>query len=346
MKKITVIGNFGDNSNVFDGQRVKTKIFTDELIFKYGKNNVEIVNTHKLKRNIFLLFFKLINSFKKSNNIIFISDFNGVRFLTFPIYVLNKIYKKNILLFVVGGWLVPFLIKTKSIRKILFKWNKIIVEIPKMALELNSIGFDNIVLINKFRNTQWIKLDEILFFDELPLRTVFFSRIFKEKGVEIAFNTLKKINDHFGKTVITITFIGPVEMKYRKTFENFLESNKSFSEYIGKIDFQKSFDILKNYHLMVFPSMYRSEGFPNAFIDAFSSGLPIVASDFNYLSDIIKNDFNGLLFNINLPESFFDVLKRCLQNKDIVNNMKKNMPLLQFEYLASNAIEIIDRNLI
>lgn len=44
-KRISLIGNLGNADGCFNGQTVKTKIVTDELIRYFGSNQVDIFNT-------------------------------------------------------------------------------------------------------------------------------------------------------------------------------------------------------------------------------------------------------------------------------------------------------------
>ena len=51
MKKVCVIGHFGFNKNLLNGQTVKTKIIAKELSSSLGEDQVLKIDTHGGKRH-------------------------------------------------------------------------------------------------------------------------------------------------------------------------------------------------------------------------------------------------------------------------------------------------------
>ena len=50
---------------------------------------------------------------------------------------------------------------------------------------------------------------------------------------------------------------------------------------------------------MIFPTYYVGEGFPGTIIDAFSSGIPDIATDWRYNSEIVQNGKTGYIYKLN-----------------------------------------------
>ena len=74
---------------------------------------------------------------------------------------------------------------------------------------------------------------------------------------------------------------------------------RSFPKYVsygGKVPFDKSVDILKNYFALLFPTYYDGEGFAGTLIDAFSAGVPVIASDWKYNAEIV-NEKVGIVYS-------------------------------------------------
>ena len=69
---------------------------------------------------------------------------------------------------------------------------------------------------------------------------------------------------------------------------------------------------------------YQGEGFAGSLIDAMAAGLPIIASDWKYNREIVKNGTNGLLF----PASDADALSKRLvwlyKHQNEWNDFRKN----------------------
>lgn len=61
------------------------------------------------------------------------------------------------------------------------------------------------------------------------------------------------------------------------------------------VPFNQSTEVLKNYDALLFPTYYEGEGFAGTIIDAFAAGLPVIASDWKYNSEIIKQGITGVI---------------------------------------------------
>ena len=79
---------------------------------------------------------------------------------------------------------------------------------------------------------------------------------------------------------------------------------------------------------MLFPTYYHGEGFPGNFVDAFNTGLPVIATDWLYNKDLIKDGENGLLIPIKNPEALCDAILKLYNDRQLhqqiaLNNLKK-----------------------
>ena len=87
-----------------------------------------------------------------------------------------------------------------------------------------------------------------------------------------------------------------------KAYENKLKGKIFFIQYMDKIeDFYRMTDIF------VLPSV--NEGMPNVVLEAMSSGLPCLVNKVSGAEDIINGE-NGLLFDVNIPDTFINGLLR------------------------------------
>ena len=58
MNKCTIIGKFAFKEHIMDGQTVKCSTIYNELTKKYGKSNVEYIDTYNWKKNKLRTLFK------------------------------------------------------------------------------------------------------------------------------------------------------------------------------------------------------------------------------------------------------------------------------------------------
>jgi glycosyltransferase involved in cell wall biosynthesis len=80
--------------------------------------------------------------------------------------------------------------------------------------------------------------------------------------------------------------------------------------------------VLMNTDIFVLPT--RSEGFPNAILEAMLLGLPVVASDIAPLNYIIENNETGLLFKLNDAVALSGCLTRLINDFTLRNKIGTN----------------------
>ena len=75
--------------------------------------------------------------------------------------------------------------------------------------------------------------------------------------------------------------------------------------------------------MMLFPTFYEGEGFPGVFIDAFIAGLPVIASDWHYNSEVIKNGETGYIIPTQDKETLYSMMKYVIESRDIIEPLRK-----------------------
>lgn len=320
MYKIGICGHFGNKKNLLNGQTVKTKIITNELSKQLGEDEITTVDTHNWKRNPFKLLVENFNLIKKSNNIIILPAHRGIKVFV-PLFLLfNIFFNRKLYYIVIGGWLPEILQNNLKLKNRLKKFDGIYVETKSMMKDLNKLGLLNVDVIPNFKVINVLKEDELRCTNKQPFKVCTFSRVMKEKGIEDAINVIIKINSEAQEEIYNLDIYGQVEKGYEKRFEELQKNFPSYIKYKGLVEFDKATDILKNYFLLLFPTKYEGEGFPGTVLDAFASGVPIVATDWKYNSEIIINNKTGFIYNNNIEN--FDYLL-----KDLANNPKKVLSL-------------------
>ncbi len=65
--------------------------------------------------------------------------------------------------------------------------------------------------------------------------------------------------------------------------------------YCGVLSPAEILRVMREYDLLVYPSYYRSEGYPGAVLEAFQCGLPVVAAKWGGVSELVEHEESGLL---------------------------------------------------
>ena len=339
MKKCTIIGKFAFGYNIMDGQTVKCKTIYDELVKEYGQDEISYIDTYKWKKSIIKTLFSAISSLKNSENVIMLPAHNGVKVFGPLLDIFNKKNKTKLHYIVIGSWLLDKVNKSVFLRKNLKKFTAIYVETTKLREELILLGFKNVYKMNNYKNINILNKKDIKKFENKKILNVCtFSRINYEKGIEDAINILNKINRK--KILINLDIYGQVEEKFKEKFDELLKDN-SFAKYEGVIDSKDSVNIIKNYDLLLFPTRYKTEGIPGTIIDAYASGVPVLASKWDNYIDVVDENITGFLFNFNDLEDFENKLIYIYDNQKNIYEIKNNCLNKAKEFCNKEVLDIL-----
>ena len=341
---IGFIGNFGDEHTI-GGQITKTREVLAGILERKGINN-DIIETVQKKglqnndfsnelyivdtkgKNLISFFLKTIKAFRNTKNII-IMMYTKSYFKVLPFYIfLNSIYKRNIYEVVTGGTRHEY-IKTKEL-KYEKQIKKIFVESSYMKKCYNNLGLENVVYLPNFKKIKPVSETEIYKRDDNILRCCTYSRIDSQKGIDIAIDVMQKFKKEAGR--ITLDIIGPVDKEFEKEFNELFQKAPDTVRYIGSIDGNNSSEILKKYDILLFPTKWKTEGFPGSFIDAMQAGLVILSTERQNFKDIIINGVNGWLLPDEYVQGYVDKLQELESNVQLLREMQKRSLLESMKY--------------
>lgn len=321
--KVGIIGSYDVTHEVVCGQSDKTELFEKKIKEQIGDRNVKFVNTFTWKSNIICSLFDIIFLFISCRNIVIMTSINGTKML----YLLTDFFKmfthKKVYHVVVGGKKNIELIEDNTkFLKIAKSMDGIYVEIQQMVeeykrLEINQVRFvPNCIDIN---STVFQKKTR----SGYPLKFCVYSKINREKGVPEALEAIVAANKKFEKKMCELDIYGVVEEEYKNEFENMVSTHSDCLHFLGKISREKSMEILSQYCAMLFPT-HHPEGVPGAMIDAYEAGLPIIAYDSFYISEIIKDGYTGVLVEENSLDKLCSTIEGIIHNPAIIDNLRNN----------------------
>lgn len=166
----------------------------------------------------------------------------------------------------------------------------------------------------------------------------------REKGIETAVNAVKSANEKLGYTAYSLDIYGQIDAGQTAWFKDLQESFPEYIHYGGLVPFDKSVDVLKNYFALLFPTYYDGEGFAGTLIDAFSAGVPVIASDWKYNPEIV-NEKVGYIYPTGEDEKLVEILTNAAKKQNTVLS-KKQLCLKETEkYKIENVINILIENI-
>lgn len=340
--KTSVIGHFAFGKTFLDGQTVKTKILTEELQKKLGREQVLIIDTHGGLKTLAKAPFQILFSLKNSRNVIILPAHNGLRVYAPLLSWLRRFFKNRKLHYVViGGWLPQFLTKRKGLAKALKKFDGIYVETDTIKSALEARGFENVFVMPNCKKLTVLSESELVYPQGVPHKLCTFSRVMREKGIETAINVIKKVNDQLGYLAYSLDIYGQVDTTQTEWFENLKKHFPEGVQYCGYVDADKSVEILQSYFALLFPTHFYTEGIPGTIIDAYAAGIPVISAKWVSYSDVVEDGVTGIGYDFDDVEQFAQLLLNIAKNPNTLLEMKYACIGKAENFIPANAIRVL-----
>lgn len=328
--KIGVCGHFGGTKEFLDGQTIKTKIVTEELKKQLSDVQILTVDTYGGIKALPRCLWKLFTFLCCCEHVIILPAYKSVRIFPPFLILLNCLFRKKLHYVVIGGWLPEFLKRKAMLQKCLKRFHYIYVETQSMKTALENDGFFNVIVMPNCKNLNIRTVEELnnQAIEQLNGQgdTVYkfctFSRVLKEKGIEIAIDAMKLIHEKKSDLDIKLDIYGQVDEKYKDEFSKLRTSFPDNICYKGMISFDKSTEVLKEYYALLFPTFYQGEGFAGTLLDALAAGVPVIASDWKYNKEIVIPDKTGILLKECTAEKLAEEIVWIIENPKIWDEMR------------------------
>ncbi len=339
MKKVLFIANIGYRKrDIPNGVNVKNR-----HILKYLETiedtEVNVVDTDNWKTRVIQLFFIILkNTFSSDKIVLSINTKSAYHIIKFLNYINME---KKLIYFAVGGTLHDQIANNELKLKNFENIYKIYVQTESMEIGMKKLGLNN---VSELPNSKYFEDIEITFNYniQVPIESFYLGRIHPDKGIDMIFEALDKINK---KTIkYKVDFYGPIQDNYKNEFLMKVK-NSNYAKYngiINLIESRENYEKLSEYDLFLFPSYWKGEGFPGVVLDSFISGVPVLASDWNHNTQVIENGVNGIIFESKNVKDFIDKLNFVLEDPNILLNMSRHAYNESKKYKSENVLKVLD----
>ena len=324
MKNVLFVGWVNQGRAPIDGETAKNQHIIAELK-KYC--HITVLDFYKKNKHPWI-YLQAIWAFisKPHASIVLSTSAKNV----YPILKLFKKFhvKRDILHWVIGGKFGENVLNGKY-RADVFNYVKCnLVESQQMIDELQQAGVTNAKYVPNFKSMHYFPdfAKAIVTRKESPkTRFIFLSRIRPDKGCDYIIEAAKMLNEKGLQESFTIDFYGKIDISYEETFKKSLNELPNV-KYCGFLDLtqKEGYDILANYHALLFPTFWRGEGFAGIFIDAFIAGVPVLASDWMHNAEIIKDNELGIIYQAHNVDALMQVMQNCINGDIDLYNLAEN----------------------
>ncbi len=291
MKRLIYIGSQYLGHTPDDGETMKNQLMR-EAISPYFDKVIPIDLRKRPTRFVHLLKLGWYAAFYRNTTILLSASVWVAYKILIVLYLLHR--KHNVYYWVVGGLFDKLLVSKQIKIKYYRGLEKIIVQGKLMEANVLKSGLSQVLTVPNSKKIDYFP-KHIVTTNQVR-RFVFLSRIIPEKGVEELLSVVSNINLKY-KNIFELDFYGRLDKQYESRFLSLIDSYDNVS-YKGLLDLTTSngYDILSRYDMMVFPTFYHGEGFPGVIIDAYISGLPVIASDWRENPNVITHGSNGVIY--------------------------------------------------
>lgn len=341
MKKICVLGHFGKDETLLNGQTVKTKIITKELDRRFTNSQVMKIDTHGGIKTLIKAPFQIMKALKNSKNVVILPAQNGLRVYAPLLSIAKHFFKgRKLHYLVIGGWLPGFLSGRKLLAKSLLSFDGIYVETNTMKKSLEKQGYKNVFVMPNCKELTPLSVNELVYPSGMPYKLCTFSRVMKEKGIEDAIEAVRTVNESLGKIAYTLDIYGQVDSNQTEWFDSLQKKFPPYVQYGGLVPFDKSVEVLKDYFALLFPTHFKTEGIPGTIIDAYAAGVPVISAKWESYNDIVEDMRTGIGFKINDNAQFQRVVLKLIKSPSLILDMKTECICAANKYLPKYALDV------
>jgi len=92
------------------------------------------------------------------------------------------------------------------------------------------------------------------------------------------------------------------------------------ARYCGKVPPGEVMPTLAKYDVLLLPTYYSGEGYPGVILEAFAAGIPVIATRWQAISEIV-NDENGILIEPRDPQQLAAAMQRLMYDPAQLQNL-------------------------
>lgn len=308
MKNILLISSTAKKSGRLDGVTVKSRVL-EEFLMKQKKVNLFSIDSDNYKKEFINIVYKFFKFYNRCEGIIICSSSPGASIILRFLKIIRS--KKRIFYFVAGGSLVEKIKKGKYDINLYKNIQKLYVESDDMVNGFKELGIEHVEKLNNFRQVN--EFDNKYKVSD-KTRLVYYGRVVKEKGIEHAIELVNRL-DKEGYD-ICLDIYGQCKESYKNYLITLINSQVKFCGEI-KPNNRDEYETLSRYDVFIFPTEHDGEGLPGALIDAYISGLAVIASNWKYAKEYIDDNQNGYIFEYKNYEDMYLKMKKLIDSNNI-----------------------------
>lgn len=303
-KKILFIGPRTDSQN--PSKTGGAVVLFEDLLRYSMEHNIphSIIDTNKSNYSnrisaILSVIFQLLKHLPASSHVSYHTSRNYI-YLGLPILFFSKLFGRSTSLRKFGGEAADVYQNSGFLRKKLM--NFIFSQFDCLFMEMKFL----VAFFQPINpNTHWFPnvRKHLEFTPEVKTfskRFVFISQVREDKGIDEILQASNQLDESY-----TIDIYGPIiDEKY--TPEYF---KKFQAVYRRSLQAHEVVPVLNTYDVLLLPTFYKGEGYPGIIVEAYSSGIPVIATNLKGISEITDPYQTGILIDPKNPDQLVKAME-------------------------------------
>ncbi len=179
---------------------------------------------------------------------------------------------------------------------------------PKVFFAIDSLVSEKDIFVRK---------DTCL---KTPINLLFVGKFVPVKGIKYLLKAFKNLNRRYDMNLILVGS-GPLENELYSQIEKFGIRNKV--KFLGYIPGRKElFKVYRRADILIIPSLH--ESFGRVILEAWASGVPIIATRVGGIRYLIDDQVNGLLINPMSSSEIAESVKKIIDDPELRERLIKN----------------------
>jgi glycosyltransferase involved in cell wall biosynthesis len=324
-EKVVLIGPYPPPEN---GIAIAFKLFCDYLNEHYGKQQLyhiigtganspheqkPLLNTRDARKILGILSATL-----SCDRIIL---FGSQRFVTITgsmLVLLYKPFRRKIFIRYNGGGCDiyyqqgNFLLRW-LMRSALSRTDAVVVQTEMLQSNMTALWGQKVLSASNYRTPDSDRVEE-RHFDESSVSFIYAGLVRKLKGVEELLEAFVRLGDRLaneGRDIaVTLDLYGMFVFSKGEPLDISPYLDNPSIRFHGQVDNRVLTSKYYQSDALVFPTYWPTEGHPGAVIEALQCGLPIIASSWRAMSEIVIDEYNGLMCEPKSVDGLVDAMHR------------------------------------
>ena len=200
-----------------------------------------------------------------------------------------------------------------------------------------------------YKSENQLTVYNMIFTCNLKLRIKESLQIFKSNSETRDYYIRKVVisaNKELGGVVYYLDIYGQLDSNQTEQFTKLQKIFPDYINYFSLVKFDESVDILKFYFALLFPTYYEGEGIAGIAIDAYFAGTPVLASNWKYNNEVVKDSINGGLVEPKNVERLTIYLIKIANNPEQWLNMRQQCVCDVHTYEPDNVMKTLLQEII